>query len=81
MSQLKLAELCGTSTSYIGEIEIGKKFPSVEMIQRFSEAINIQPHMLFMTETDSYSETNDKEKKEKMIEKLQTAIREIVESA
>lgn len=81
LSQLKLAELCGTSTSYIGEIEIGKKFPSVEMIQRFSEAINIQPHMLFMTETDSYSETNDKEKKEKMIEKLQAAIREIVESA
>lgn len=81
LSQLKLAELCGTSTSYIGEIEIGKKFPSVEMIQRFSEAINIQPHMLFMAETDSYSETNDKEKKEKMIEKLQTAIREIVESA
>lgn len=81
LSQLKLAELCGTSTSYIGEIEIGKKFPSVEMIQRFSEAINIQPHMLFMAETDSYSETNDKEKKEKMIEKLQAAIREIVESA
>lgn len=81
LSQLKLAELCGTSTSYIGEIEIGKKFPSVEMIQRFSEAINIQPHMFFMAETDSYSETNDKEKKEKMIEKLQAAIREIVESA
>lgn len=81
LSQLKLAELCGTSTSYIEEIEIGKKFPSVEMIQRFSEAINIQPHMLFMAETDSYSETNDKEKKEKMIEKLQAAIREIVESA
>ena len=81
LSQLKLAELCGTSTSYIGEIEIGKKFPSVEMIQRFSEAINIQPHMLFMAETDSYSEENDKEKKEKMIEKLQAAIREIVESA
>lgn len=81
LSQLKLAELCGTSTSYIGEIEIGKKFPSVEMIQKFSEAINIQPHMLFMAETDSYSEENDKEKKEKMIEKLQAAIREIVESA
>ena len=26
-SQMKLAELCGVSTSFIGEIEIGRKFP------------------------------------------------------
>ncbi|GMO50179.1 MAG: hypothetical protein Ta2B_30820 [Termitinemataceae bacterium] len=31
---MKLAEKCGTAASYIGEIEIGRKFPSVEMIER-----------------------------------------------
>ncbi|MDR1836545.1 MAG: helix-turn-helix domain-containing protein, partial [Treponema sp.] len=30
ISQMTLAELCGTSTSYIGQIEIGNRFPSLE---------------------------------------------------
>lgn len=28
---MQLADICNTSTSYIGEIETGRKFPSVEM--------------------------------------------------
>ena len=40
---MKLAELCGTSTSYIGEIEIGKKFPSIEMIEQILKDLEIIP--------------------------------------
>lgn len=48
ISQMKIAELCETSTSYIGEIEIGKKFPSVEMIEKLANALNIKACELFM---------------------------------
>ena len=48
ISQMRIAELCETSTSYIGEIEIGKKFPSVEMIEKLANALNIKACELFM---------------------------------
>jgi transcriptional regulator with XRE-family HTH domain len=49
-SQLRLAELCDTSASYIGEIEIGKKFPSVEMIERIAAALSVRPTLFFFDE-------------------------------
>jgi transcriptional regulator with XRE-family HTH domain len=48
ISQMKLAERCDTSPSYIGEIEIGRKFPSVEMIDKIASALGIEPYRLFM---------------------------------
>ena len=80
LSQMKLADLCETSPSYIGEIEIGKKFSSVEMIQKFSDAMNIRPYMLFMEENDCFVPAVRPETKEELIEKLQSAVREIVEA-
>lgn len=56
ISQMKIAELCETSTSYIGEIEIGKKFPSVEMIEKLANALNIKACELFM---EDYSLQSD----------------------
>jgi transcriptional regulator with XRE-family HTH domain len=47
ISQMKLAESCDTSTSYIGEIEIGNKFPSIIMIEKIAEALQIHPYLLF----------------------------------
>ena len=44
---MKLAELCNTSPSYIGEIEIGRKFPSVEMVEKIASVLKIEPHHLF----------------------------------
>ncbi|MDR1899370.1 MAG: helix-turn-helix domain-containing protein [Treponema sp.] len=51
VSQMDLAEKCDTAASYIGEIEIGRKFPSVEMIERIAGALNIEAHRLFMDDT------------------------------
>ena len=48
LSQMKLAEYCNTSLGYIGEIEIGRKFPSTEMIEKIAAALRIEPHLLFM---------------------------------
>ena len=46
-SQIKLAEHCETSSSYIGEIEIGRKFPSTEMIEKIAEVLKIEPYHFF----------------------------------
>ena len=50
LSQMKLAETCDTATNYICEIEAGKKFPSVEMIEKIALALQVQPYLLFFDE-------------------------------
>ena len=46
-TQMKLAEYCNTTTSYIGHIETGRKFPSMEMIEKMAEVLRIEPYHLF----------------------------------
>ncbi|MGP1458070.1 MAG: helix-turn-helix domain-containing protein [Treponema sp.] len=78
LSQMKLAELCGTSTSYIGEIEIGKKFPSVEMIQQIAAALCVKPCRLFADAEDLILHP-DRTIKRKLIAVLQASIKETIE--
>jgi transcriptional regulator with XRE-family HTH domain len=52
LSQMNLAEKCDTAASYIGEIEIGRKFPSIEMIEKIAGVLNIEAYRLFIDETD-----------------------------
>jgi len=51
-SQAKLAEKTGTSTQYIGMLEIKGKFPSSEMIHKLAAALGIDPTELFSLEID-----------------------------
>lgn len=53
LSQAKLAEYCNTSPSYIGEIEIGRKFPSTEMIEKIAEILRIEPYHFFRNSTEA----------------------------
>ncbi|MDD7417688.1 MAG: helix-turn-helix transcriptional regulator [Treponemataceae bacterium] len=79
-SQMALAEKCETSASYIGEIEIGKKFPSIEMIQKISQAMNIKPYKLFFDETevpDSVQRFTQQDKHE-LLTRLQSAVEQII---
>jgi transcriptional regulator with XRE-family HTH domain len=48
LSQMKLAEMLNTTTSYIGEIEINRKTPSLEMVERIAAALGIEPFRLFL---------------------------------
>ncbi|MDR1419129.1 MAG: helix-turn-helix domain-containing protein [Treponema sp.] len=48
VSQMKLAEMCNTAASYIGEIETGRKFPSVEMMEKIAGALDIEAYRLFV---------------------------------
>ena len=44
---MKMAELCKLSTSFIAEIETGRKFPSSGSIERIATALGLQPYELF----------------------------------
>ena len=50
VSQTQLAGLCNSSSGYIGEIETGKRFPSVSMIERIANALKIESWNLFKNE-------------------------------
>lgn len=78
-SQMKLAEKCNTSTSYLGEIEIGKKFPSIDMIESICHALEIKPYQLFLEEEDYIIEQINPEKKEILINNLQFLIKKAIQ--
>jgi len=59
-SQEKLAEKAGTSTTHIGMIEIGKKFPSVCMLEKIAEALGLDTPELFDTGKVVYMTMNNK---------------------
>jgi transcriptional regulator with XRE-family HTH domain len=50
LSQMRLAEKCGSSQQYIAQIEVGKQFPSVDMIEKIALALEIESHILFKIE-------------------------------
>ena len=52
LSQMKLAELSDLSTSFIAEIEGGKKFPSSASIEKIAKALSLRPYQLFLDEED-----------------------------
>ena len=58
ISQMKLAELCNTSSTYIGEIEVGKKFPSMDMIEKISSILKIKPYLFFIERTNENTDNN-----------------------
>jgi transcriptional regulator with XRE-family HTH domain len=50
-SQAKLAEKVSTAPTYIAMIELEKKFPSVEMLERIAEALCMDTTELFSVES------------------------------
>jgi transcriptional regulator with XRE-family HTH domain len=46
-TQEKLAEKAGISANYLSMVEISRKFPTPEMLDRLAETLNIQTFQLF----------------------------------
>jgi len=44
---MKLAEYCNTAPSYIGQIETGLRFPSLELVEKIADILRIEPYHLF----------------------------------
>jgi len=47
LSQAKLAERVNTSTNYISAIEAGRRFPSIEILEKIAIALEIDTTELF----------------------------------
>lgn len=56
---MKLAELCDTSSNYIAEIEIGRRFPSLKLIEKIGKELNVEPFRFFIDETEEYQSDLD----------------------
>jgi transcriptional regulator with XRE-family HTH domain len=88
-SQMKLAEYCGTDVSYVGQIEIGRRFPSIGMVEKMAQALKIEPYRLFMAEPgiDYGSPSADflasvpREIREELISQLNSSINACVSAA
>jgi len=85
ISQTQLAGLCDSSTGYIGEIESGKRFPSVKMIERISKALGIESWHLFKNEPINPSVLNIPAKlapsqKKEILKRANTAFNKILEN-
>jgi transcriptional regulator with XRE-family HTH domain len=68
LSQGGLAEKAETATNYIGMIETGKKFPSIDMIEKIAEALQIDTLELFSIQPIPMDEALKNLKKEILAE-------------
>lgn len=63
ISQMKLSEMCDTTSNYIGQIEMGRRIPSFEKIEKIANALGIASYELFVynteTKKDEKIKTND----------------------
>ena len=81
LTQEKLAEKCNTDPCYIRQIEIGRRFPSIDYIERIAKALEIPAYRLFVDTTDSDDERYagyQKEQKEKIKAMLMENVSQIV---
>ena len=83
---MALAERCCTSTAYIGQIEIGNRFPSPDMIEKIAAALEIKPYLLFFDEeNETITERHLPKKmaisdstKAELVKKLTNAINKVI---
>jgi transcriptional regulator with XRE-family HTH domain len=64
ITQPKLAERANLSTHYLAMIEVARKFPTADVLDRLAAALDIAPHELFSVSLSP----------EEAMEKLQRAI-------
>jgi transcriptional regulator with XRE-family HTH domain len=76
-SQEKLAEKTGISTQYLAMIEIARKFPASEVLERLAEAMDIKVYELFLID---YSPREELELLRKdIIKEMKQTFSEIIE--
>jgi transcriptional regulator with XRE-family HTH domain len=82
LSQLKLAEQCHSSQTYIAEIEVGKKFPSPDMIERIASALDVESYVLFQNKAppgpDNRERVLSPSQRREITEKLTSAFVKII---
>jgi transcriptional regulator with XRE-family HTH domain len=72
ITQVQLAEKVQTSTHYIGQIELGNKFPTPEMLERIAAALEIDSPQLFSM--NSFPVEAIKQFQEGLLSDVETAV-------
>jgi transcriptional regulator with XRE-family HTH domain len=72
---MKLAEHLNASPTYIGEIEVGKKFPSIDMIEKIAGILKIKPYLFFIDRTEQNPDINTENTFPKLPRSMQNEIR------
>jgi len=78
---MKLAECCNTAPSYIGEIEMGRKFPSTEMIEKIAMALRIEPYHLFRDWTKACDDSDPESSYPLLPNSMKNEIKHQIESS
>jgi transcriptional regulator with XRE-family HTH domain len=78
-SQEKLAEKAGISTQYLAMMEIARKFPASEVLERIAEAMNIKVYELFLIDHSPREELELL--RQDIISEMKQTFGEIVEQA
>ena len=78
---MKLAEYCNTSPGYIGEIEMGRKFPSTELIEKIAGILRIEPYHLFKDRTVRNNESETENAYPLLPNAMKAEIRKYIDSS
>jgi transcriptional regulator with XRE-family HTH domain len=80
ISQLELAEECESAQTYISELEMGKKSPSLLMVERIAAALGIEAVHLFKNEPPSEGRKSlNYTQKQEMAKRMYSALAKIIE--
>jgi len=71
LTQEKLAEKANMSLNYLAILELARKFPSGEMLERLAEVLEIEPHEFFLVASTPQDE----------LEKLRQEIKDDINNA
>ena len=78
-SQERLAEKAGISTPFVAMIEVSRKFPSPEMLDRLAKALGIEAYQLFIVK--SSPETAMERLHDTLVCNIEQVINDAVEKA
>ena len=73
ISQMKLSEMCDSTSNYIGQIEMGRRIPSFEKIEKIAAAFGIASYELFAY--DIINKKIEKQKTRDYIKKMPAEIK------
>lgn len=72
LSRETVAERAGTGTNYLGEVERGEKFPTLEMIERIAGALGVSPSAFFEYEAEEIDNQILVSKLQRLLSRLNT---------
>jgi transcriptional regulator with XRE-family HTH domain len=72
LSRETAAERAGTGANYLGEVERGEKFPTLEMIERIAAALKVSPSAFFEYEAEEVDNQILISKLQQLLSRLKT---------